>query len=100
MCAYKQLVFRARFARRCIYAHAHTILPASALQRQLKENRENSLILTPLDSSRTVVLCTSEHLPLGATATAVCGLLEDLVQKSLKEGRWLGIRPPNVLSSD
>lgn len=80
--------------------YAHTILPASALQRELKANGGNSLILTPLDHSRTVVLCTSEHLPLGATATAVYGLLEDLIQKALTEQRWLGIRPPNGSPSD
>jgi DNA-binding transcriptional LysR family regulator len=80
--------------------HAHTILPASALQRALKAGGEGSLILTSLDHARTVVLCTSEHLPLGATATAVCGLLEDLVQSALAERRWLGIRPPKISSSD
>jgi len=74
--------------------HAHTVLPASALQRQLKADGGGSLVLTPLDISRTVVLCTSEHLPLGATATAVYELLEELVQEALKERRWLGIRPP------
>lgn len=74
--------------------HAHTVLPASALQRQLKAGAGGSLVLTPLASSRTVVLCTSEHLPLGATATAVYELLEDLARKALKEQRWLGIRPP------
>jgi len=76
--------------------HAHTVLPASALQRQLKADANNphSLVLTPLDVSRTVVLCTSEHLPLGAAATAVCALLEDLARKALKENCWLGIHPP------
>lgn len=74
--------------------HAHTVLPASALQRQLKANGEGALVLTPLDISRTVVLCTSEHLPLGATGTAVYELLEDVVRTALEERRWLGIRPP------
>jgi len=75
--------------------HAHTVLPASALQRQLKADGGGALVLTPLDISRTVVLCTSEHLPLGATATAVYALLEQLVQEALKERRWMGIRPPS-----
>jgi LysR family nitrogen assimilation transcriptional regulator len=75
--------------------HAHTVLPASALQRQLKADAGCSpVLLTPLDITRTVVLCTSEHLPLGLTATAVYELLEDLVQRALKEHRWLGICPP------
>jgi LysR family nitrogen assimilation transcriptional regulator len=74
---------------------AHTVLPASALQRQLKADGGGSLILTPLDLSRTVVLCTSEHLPLGATAAAVAELLEGLVQQALKERRWSGIRAPS-----
>jgi LysR family nitrogen assimilation transcriptional regulator len=75
--------------------HAHTVLPASALQRQLKADAAcSSVLLTPLDITRTVVLCTSEHLPLGATATAVYELLEGLVQRALKEQRWLGIGPP------
>jgi len=75
--------------------HAHTVLPASALQRQLRAGAGCSLVLlTPLDITRTVVLCTSEHLPLGAAATAVYELLEDLVQRALKEQRWLGILPP------
>ena len=72
--------------------HAHTVLPASALQRQLKADAGCSPVrLTPLDITRTVVLCTSEHLPLGATATAVYELLADLVQRALQEQRWLGI---------
>jgi LysR family nitrogen assimilation transcriptional regulator len=74
--------------------HAHTVLPASALQRQLKAGAGCPLILTPLDVTRTVVLCTSEHLPLGATATAVYELLTDLAQSALKERRWRGIRAP------
>lgn len=74
--------------------HAHTVLPASALQRQLKAAGGGSLVLTPLDMSRTVVLCTSEHLPLGVTGTAVYELLEDVVRKALKERKWLGIGPP------
>jgi LysR family nitrogen assimilation transcriptional regulator len=80
--------------------HAHTVLPASALQRQLKADAGSSrVLLTPLDISRTVVLCTSEHLPLGATATAVYELLEDLIRTALKEQHWLGIRPAAVLPS-
>jgi LysR family nitrogen assimilation transcriptional regulator len=75
--------------------HAHTVLPASAVQRQLKAGPGGSLVLNPLDISRTVVLCTSEHLPLGVTATAVYELLEDVVQGALKEGRWLGIHAPS-----
>jgi LysR family nitrogen assimilation transcriptional regulator len=75
--------------------HAHTVLPASALQRQLKASGGRSVVLTPLDLSRTVVLCTSEHLPLGLTATAVYELLEDVVQAALKEQRWMGIRSPS-----
>lgn len=74
--------------------HAHTVLPASALQRQLNADGRSALVLTPLDISRTVVLCTSEHLPLGATGTAVYELLEDVVRKALQERRWLGIDPP------
>src|SRR5690606_24342596 len=57
---------------------AHTILPASALQRQLKHPADHPLIINALDLSRNVVLCTSEHLPLGATAAAVHALLESL----------------------
>lgn len=79
--------------------HAHTVLPAAALQRQLKSGTQDALILTPLDIHRTVVLCTSEHLPLGATATAVYELLMDIVQNALREQRWLGIRPPADLPS-
>lgn len=74
--------------------HAHTVLPASALQRQLKAEGGGALVLTPLDISRTVVLCTSEHLPLGVAGTAVYELLEDVVRKALKDRRWSGIRPP------
>lgn len=79
--------------------HAHTVLPASALQRQLKAAGGGSLVLTPLDITRTVVLCTSEHLPLGATATAVYELLIDLTQQALHEKRWSGIRPASDLPS-
>lgn len=80
--------------------YAHTVLPASGLQRLLKADGGGAVVLTPLNISRTVVLCTSEHLPMGATATAVYELLEDVVQKALKEGRWLGILPPASPSSD
>jgi LysR family nitrogen assimilation transcriptional regulator len=75
--------------------HAHTVLPASALQGQLKANGGVSVVLTPLDLSRTVVLCTSEHLPLGVTAAAVYELLEELVTAALKKQQWMGIRPPS-----
>jgi hypothetical protein len=71
-----------------------------SLQRQLQANGGRSLVLTPLDLSRTVVLCTSEHLPLGVTATAVYELLEDVVQAALKEQRWMGIRPPSIQPSN
>lgn len=80
--------------------HAHTVLPASALQQQLKASGGRSLVLTPLDLSRTVVLCTSEHLPLGVTATAVYELLEDVVQAALKEQRWTGIQSPSLSPSN
>jgi LysR family nitrogen assimilation transcriptional regulator len=73
--------------------NAHTILPASALQHQLKNHDSRSLVINCLDLSWNVVLCTSEHLPLGATATAVYGLLESLVQEALASGKWIGIRP-------
>lgn len=73
--------------------NAHTILPASALQKHLKGQAERSLVINSLNISRNVVLCTSEHLPLGATATAVYGLLENLIDEALKDGRWIGIRP-------
>lgn len=72
--------------------NAHTILPASALQKHLKNQAERSLVINPLDISRNVVLCTSEHLPLGATATAVYELLENLIDEALEDGRWVGIR--------
>jgi DNA-binding transcriptional LysR family regulator len=72
--------------------YAHTILPASALQRQFRNPAAHALVINPLAFSRTVVLCTSEHLPLGATATAVYGLLENLIHQALNEGRWEGIR--------
>jgi LysR family nitrogen assimilation transcriptional regulator len=73
--------------------NAHTILPASALQKHLKSQANHSLVINPLDISRNVVLCTSEHLPLGATATAVYELLESLIHEGLEDGRWVGIRP-------
>ena len=73
--------------------NAHTILPASALQKHLKSRADRSLVINSLDISRNVVLCTSEHLPLGATATAVYELLENLIQEALQDGRWIGIRP-------
>jgi DNA-binding transcriptional LysR family regulator len=73
--------------------NAHTILPASALQGHLKSRADNSLVINSLDLSRNVVLCTSEHLPLGAAATAVYELLENLIQDALQDGRWVGIRP-------
>jgi DNA-binding transcriptional LysR family regulator len=72
--------------------NAHTILPASALQKHLKNQSERSLVINQLDISRNVVLCTSEHLPLGATATAVYELLGNLIQEALEDGRWVGIR--------
>lgn len=80
--------------------YGHTVLPASGLQRQLKTEGGGALVLTPLNISRTAVVCTSEHLPMGATATAVYRLLEDVVQKALKEARWLGILPPASPPSD
>lgn len=73
--------------------NVHTVLPASALQKQLKSESGCSLVINPLDLSRNVVLCTSEHLPLGATATAVYELLENLIREALAEGTWVGIRP-------
>lgn len=73
--------------------NGHTILPASALQKHLKSRADRSLVINSLDISRNVVLCTSEHLPLGATATAVYELLENLIQDALQDGRWIGIRP-------
>lgn len=76
------------------HGHAHTVLPASALQRQLKVDAGGALVLTPLDITRTVVLCTSAHLPLGATAMAVHELLVNVVQRALKERRWLGVHSP------
>lgn len=75
------------------HGHAHTVLPASALQRQLKAGKGSSVVLTPLDISRTVVLCTSEHLPLGLAATAVFELLERVVNEALREKRWVGVSP-------
>ncbi|WP_198084127.1 LysR substrate-binding domain-containing protein [Variovorax sp. E3] len=47
--------------------NAHTILPASALQKHLKSRTDRSPVINSLDISRNVVLCTSEHLPLGST---------------------------------
>ena len=78
---------------------AHTILPASALQKHLTRQVEKSLVINPLDISRNVVLCTSEHLPLGAAATAVYDLLESLVQDALKEEKWVGIGPAQTRAS-
>jgi LysR family nitrogen assimilation transcriptional regulator len=72
---------------------AHTILPASALQKHLKSQPNHSLVINSLDISRNAVLCTSEHLPLGATAIGVYELLESLIRQALEVGRWLGIRP-------
>lgn len=72
--------------------HAHTILPASALQKHLKNNGAPLLAINPLEISRNVVLCTSEHMPLGATATAVYQLLESLIQDGLSQQKWEGIR--------
>ena len=72
---------------------AHTILPASALQRHFLNLAAEPLVINPLNISRNVVLCTSEHLPLGAAAIAVYELLERLIQQALDERRWKGIRP-------
>jgi len=72
--------------------YAHTILPASALQRHFSSPTAHPLVINPLEFSRNVVLCTSEHLPLGATATAVYELLERVIHHALDEGRWAGIR--------
>ncbi|WP_309683423.1 LysR substrate-binding domain-containing protein [Polaromonas sp.] len=73
--------------------NAHTILPASALQKHLKSQANSSVVINSLNITRNAVLCTSEHLPLGATATAVYELLENLIQQALEDGRWIGIRP-------
>jgi LysR family nitrogen assimilation transcriptional regulator len=73
--------------------NAHTILPASALQKHLKSQANSSVVINSLNMTRNAVLCTSEHLPLGATATAVYELLENLIQQALDDGRWIGIRP-------
>ncbi|XAH22746.1 LysR substrate-binding domain-containing protein [Xylophilus sp. GW821-FHT01B05] len=73
--------------------NAHTILPASALQRQLKRLTNRPLVINALDISRNVVLCTSEHLPLGSTATAVYDVLDNLIRQALEDRRWIGIRP-------
>ncbi|PZP92201.1 MAG: hypothetical protein DI587_32720 [Variovorax paradoxus] len=75
--------------------YAHTILPASALQRQFRSPDAYPLVITPLQMARTVVLCTSEHLPLGATAAAVYELLERVVRHALDQKRWLGIGEAN-----
>jgi LysR family nitrogen assimilation transcriptional regulator len=73
--------------------NAHTILPASALQKQLKSLADRPLVINALDISRNVVLCTSEHLPLGAAATAVYDVLDNLIREALEDRRWVGIRP-------
>lgn len=73
--------------------NAHTILPASALQKHLRSQANSSVVINSLNITRNAVLCTSEHLPLGATATAVYELLENLIQQALEDGRWIGIRP-------
>lgn len=78
---------------------AHTILPASALQKQLHDPSGRSVVLNALNLSRTVVLCTSEHLPIGAAATAVYGLLIKLVDDAIAAGRWKSISSPNDVSS-
>ena len=73
--------------------NAHTILPASTLQKQLKSLTDRPLVINALDISRNVVLCTSEHLPLGAAATAVYDVLDNLIREALEDRRWVGIRP-------
>lgn len=73
--------------------YAHTVLPASALQRQLKGDG-GGLVLTQLDISRTIVLCTSEHLPLGASGMAVYDLLVEFVEHEIGKERWFGIAAP------
>lgn len=73
--------------------NAHTILPASALQKHLKSPANSSVVINSLGITRNAVLCTSEHLPLGATATAVYELLDNLIHEALRDGRWIGIRP-------
>lgn len=73
--------------------NAHTILPASALQKHLKSQAKSSVVINSLNITRNAVLCTSEHLPLGATATAVYELLENLIHKALEAEGWVGIRP-------
>ena len=73
--------------------NAHTILPASALQKHLKSPADHALVINPLGISRNAVLCTSEHLPLGATGIAVHELLVNLIRQSLEVGRWAGICP-------
>lgn len=74
--------------------HAHTILPASALQPHLRDEAPSALVLHPLELSRHVVLSTSEHLPLGLAATAVQDLLREAIEAALKTKRWMGIYPP------
>jgi LysR family nitrogen assimilation transcriptional regulator len=76
--------------------HAHTILPASALQDELGAKASDSLVLNSLEISRIVVLCTSEHLPLGVAAGAVHELVVDVVQDALKRKRWIGIQPASA----
>ena len=71
---------------------AHTVLPASALQKHFRKPAAQPLVINPLEISRNVVLCTSEHLPLGAAATAIYELVERLIQHALDEDRWIGIR--------
>jgi LysR family nitrogen assimilation transcriptional regulator len=72
--------------------YAHTMLPASALQRHFRRRPADGVVVHPLDLSRNVVLCTSEHLPLGVAATAVNELLESVIHRALDENRWEGIR--------
>ncbi len=74
--------------------HAHTILPASALQRHLRGDSAGKLVFHPLEMSRHVVLSTSEHLPQGLAATAVQDLLREMIEAALKKKRWMGIHPP------
>jgi LysR family nitrogen assimilation transcriptional regulator len=75
--------------------HAHTILPASALQRHLRGDAAGALVLNPLEMSRQVLLSTSEHLPLGLAATAVHDLLRGVIENALKRKRWIGIHAPS-----
>jgi LysR family nitrogen assimilation transcriptional regulator len=73
--------------------NAHTILPASSLQKHLQGKADHALVINALNLSRNVILCTSEHLPLGTTASAVYDLLAGLIRDALKQKRWIGIRP-------